>query len=81
VARFVPENVYADLRGLRRGERDVQRELIISALEELGIPRDIADQVPGLPSRVVGLLVYGSRARGDAVGVAAARIVAPSSCA
>lgn len=43
------------------------REDAIAALLALGIPLEVANDFPVLQAQVHGLLVYGSRARGDAV--------------
>ncbi|MCV7193154.1 nucleotidyltransferase domain-containing protein [Mycolicibacterium brumae] len=45
----------------------MERESIVEALVGLGISRDVADDLPPLADSVMGLLVYGSQARGDAV--------------
>ena len=45
----------------------MQREVVLQALRGLEIPEEILRDVPDLPVRVQGLLVYGSRARGDSV--------------
>ncbi|VBA43603.1 hypothetical protein LAUMK13_04598 [Mycobacterium innocens] len=40
---------------------------MLSALANLGVPEEIAADFPPLPGDVSALLIYGSRARGDAV--------------
>lgn len=45
--------------------RTLSRESLLERLEELGIPVEMRDGFPELPDDVVGLLIYGSRARGD----------------
>lgn len=45
----------------------MERERLTEALESLAIPRDMIDSVPTMPEDPLGLLVYGSWARGDAV--------------
>lgn len=40
-------------------------KLVADALRALGVPATLTDSIPVLPSDVQGLLVYGSRARGD----------------
>jgi len=45
----------------------LQREAVLQALRGLELPEEILRDVPDLPGRVQGLLVYGSRARGDSV--------------
>lgn len=47
--------------------RNMTREDAIIALLGIGVPADVAGDLPELPSEVEGLLVYGSRARGDAL--------------
>jgi predicted nucleotidyltransferase len=44
----------------------VDRQSVLRVLAELGIPDEIAQAFPELPSDLSGLLIYGSRARGDA---------------
>lgn len=43
------------------------RDDVVDALLTLGVPADIVTDLPNLPADTRGLLVYGSRARGDAV--------------
>jgi len=43
------------------------RAIALAALANLGVPDAVALDLPPLPDDVQGLLVYGSRARGDAV--------------
>lgn len=43
------------------------RAIALAALANLGVPDSVACDLPSLPDDVQGLLVYGSRARGDAV--------------
>lgn len=43
------------------------RVIAIDSLADLGIPNTITRDFPPIPDDVLGLLVYGSRARGDAV--------------
>lgn len=45
----------------------MRRDEIIDVLGQLGVPATILRNFPELPKDVEGLLVYGSRARGDAV--------------
>ncbi|UXA11584.1 nucleotidyltransferase domain-containing protein [Mycobacterium sp. SMC-8] len=45
----------------------MQREAVLEALRSLGIPEKVLQDVPDLPAGVQGLLVYGSRARGDSI--------------
>lgn len=45
----------------------VDRAIAIDALANLGVPVYIASELPLLGENVIGLLAYGSRARGDAV--------------
>lgn len=43
------------------------RDDVVHSLSGLGVPPDILADVPALPVDAQGLLIYGSRARGDAV--------------
>jgi predicted nucleotidyltransferase len=45
----------------------VNRHEIVRALLGLGVESGVAADLPDLPSGVIGLMVYGSQARGDAV--------------
>ena len=45
----------------------MDEEAIICSLREQGIPETLAHKFPRLPQDARGLLLYGSRARGDAV--------------
>ena len=42
-------------------------EILLRALADLGVPQGVARDFPALPADMSGALVYGSRARGDAV--------------
>lgn len=46
---------------------DVIRNAVVDALLALGVPRAILADLPDLPADARALLVYGSRARGDAI--------------
>ncbi len=43
------------------------RDDTVETLLELGVSHDVLKNFPSLPSDVEALLIYGSRARGDAV--------------
>ena len=45
----------------------VLRGEVLEALIAMGVPRSLAENMPALPADLLGLLVYGSQARGDAV--------------
>jgi hypothetical protein len=46
---------------------DVIRDEVVDALLELGVPVRIVDDFPTITEGALGLLIYGSRARGDAI--------------
>jgi len=50
-----------------KGWSDVTRDDTVETLLELGVSHDVLKNFPSLPSDVEALLIYGSRARGDAV--------------
>ncbi len=43
------------------------RESILAELTALGVPKEVSTDFPALPGDVSALLIYGSRARGDAI--------------
>lgn len=45
----------------------MNRRSLLRALADLGVPQEVARDFPALPADMSGALVYGSRARGDAV--------------
>lgn len=45
----------------------MNRRQLLASLSGLDLPNQISGQIPGLPRNVDGILVYGSRARGDSV--------------
>nr|CRL55760.1 hypothetical protein CPGR_03066 [Mycolicibacterium fortuitum subsp. fortuitum DSM 46621 = ATCC 6841 = JCM 6387]CRL77410.1 hypothetical protein CPGR_02014 [Mycolicibacter nonchromogenicus] len=47
--------------------RRLQREAVLEALRGAGIPEEVLYDVPVLQAGVQGLLIYGSRARGDSI--------------
>jgi predicted nucleotidyltransferase len=53
--------------GVIKAGAPVERRTVVDALGGLGVPEDVTSDLPPLGSHVRALLVYGSRARGDAV--------------
>ena len=45
----------------------IVRELVLQELKALGLPAAIRDEFPQLPPDVTAVMIYGSRARGDAL--------------
>ena len=56
------------IEGSRRADGSAStRTLVLKRLDDLGVPEEIRESFPDLPADLRALMVYGSRARGDAV--------------
>jgi predicted nucleotidyltransferase len=59
--------VHSEPRWDLRCWTDVVRDDVVAALMQLEVPPNLLTHLPDLPADLDGLLIYGSRARGDAV--------------